>query len=129
MGEKESLAVESFDAGITLLAGGNNAGIIWEGVATGSVRDDHIKAGISREQANHIYQIVNPTIMAKHNKTKHLLMINGLYDEAMPVKYTIELWEALERPKIKWYPCAHASMVFFLGRIVGDIIHFIREVN
>lgn len=124
-----AMAVEAFDAGITILAGGNNAGIIWEGIATGSVRNDLIKAGIGREQASYIYQVVNPAIMAKHNKTKHLLMINGLYDEAMPVKYTIELWEALGRPKIKWYPCAHVSMVFFVRRIMKDIIQFIHEIN
>ncbi|MCF6153828.1 MAG: abhydrolase domain-containing 18 [Candidatus Brocadia sp.] len=124
-----AMAVEAFDAGITLLGGGNNAGIIWEGIATNSVRDAHIKAGISREQANHIYQIVNPTLMAKHNKTKNLLMINGLYDEAVPVKFTTELWEALGRPKIRWYPCAHASMVFFAKSIIKDIIQFIHEIN
>lgn len=124
-----AMAVESFDAGITLLAGGNNAGIIWEGIATKSVKDDLIKAGINREQANHIYQITNPSIMAKHNKTKNLLMINGLYDEAVPVKFTLELWEALGRPKIRWYPCAHASMVFFAKSVINDIIQFIREIN
>lgn len=124
-----AMAVEAFDAGITILAGGNNAGIIWEGIATNSVRDDHIKAGISREQANHIYQITNPTIMAKHNKTRNLFMINGLYDKAVPVRYTTELWEALGRPKIRWYPCAHASMVFFAKSVIKDIIQFIRGIN
>lgn len=51
--------------------------------------------------------------MAKHNKTKRLLMINELYDEVMPVKYIIELWAVLGRPNIKWYPCAHVSMAFW----------------
>jgi len=124
-----AMAVEAFDAGITLLAGGDNAGIIWEGIATRSVRDDLIKAGISREQASQIYQIINPTIMAKHNKTKNLLMINGLSDEAVPVKYTVELWEALGRPRIKWYPCAHSSLIFFSKNVIKDIIQFIREIN
>jgi dienelactone hydrolase len=124
-----AMAVEAFDAGITILAGGNNAGIIWEGIATSSVREDHIRAGISREQANHIYQIVNPTTMARHNKTRNLFMINGLYDEAVPVRYTMELWEALGRPKIRWYPCAHASMVLFAKGVIKDIIQFICEIN
>lgn len=121
-----AMAAEAFDAGITLLAGGNNAGAIWEGIATGSVRDDLIKAGISREQADHIYQVINPSVMAKHNKTRHVLMINGLYDEVMPVRYTTELWEALGRPKIKWYPCAHASLVFFVKSVIEDIVQFIQ---
>lgn len=28
-----------------------------------------------------IYRVINPTIMARDNKTKHLFMINGLYVE------------------------------------------------
>ena len=121
-----AMAVESFDMGITILAGGNNAGIIWEGIATNSIRKDIIKAGITREQANYIYQIIDPIVMAKYNKTKNLLMINGLYDEVVPIRYTNELWEALGRPKIRWYPCAHVSVVLFVKRLVKDMVHFIH---
>ena len=121
-----AMAAEAFDAGITILAGGNNAGIIWEGIATGSVKDDLIKAGFNREQTSHIYQIINPCILAKHNKTKRLLMINGLYDEVMPGKFTLELWEALGRPKIKWYPCAHVTSILFVKNIAKDMVKFIH---
>ncbi|HHT9111664.1 MAG TPA: alpha/beta hydrolase family protein, partial [Candidatus Brocadiaceae bacterium] len=111
-----AMAVEPFDAGITILAGGNTAGIIWDGIATKRVRDNIMNAGFTREEASHIYQIINPTVLARHNKTKNVFMINGLYDEILPRRYTIELWEALGRPKIKWYPCAHMSVVFFLKK-------------
>ena len=121
------MAVEEFDAGITILAGGNNAGIIWEGIATRSVKDDIIKAGFTREQTNHIYQIIDPIILAKHNKTKNLLMINGLYDEVIPTRFTTELWETLGKPEIRWYPCAHVSIAFFVKRVVEDMIQFIHE--
>ena len=121
-----AMAAEAFDAGITILAGGNNAGIIWEGIATGSVKDDLTKAGFNREQTSHIYQIINPCILAKHNKTKRLLMINGLYDEVMPGKFTLELWEALGRPKIKWYPCAHVTSILFVKNIAKDMVKFIH---
>jgi dienelactone hydrolase len=127
-----AMAAEAFDAGITILAGGNNAGIIWEGIATRSVKDDLINAGFTREQTSHIYQIINPCIMAKHNKTKNLLMINGLYDEVMPGRFTMELWEALGRPRIKWYPCAHVTSVLFVKNIIKDMIRFIHgdmEIN
>ena len=121
-----AMAAEAFDAGITILAGGNNAGIIWEGIATRSVKDDLINAGFTREQTSHIYQIINPCIMAKHNKTKNLLMINGLYDEVIPGRFTMELWEALGRPRIKWYPCAHVTSVLFVKNIIKDMIRFIH---
>ena len=121
-----AMAAEAFDAGITILAGGNNAGIIWEGIATRSVKDDLINAGFTREQTSHIYQIINPCIVAKHNKTKNLLMINGLYDEVIPGRFTMELWEALGRPRIKWYPCAHVTSVLFVKNIIKDMIRFIH---
>ena len=127
-----AMAAEAFDAGITILAGGNNAGIIWEGIATRSVKDDLINAGFTREQTSHIYQIINPCIVAKHNKTKNLLMINGLYDEVIPGRFTMELWEALGRPRIKWYPCAHVTSVLFVKNIIKDMIRFIHgdmEIN
>ena len=122
-----AMAAEAFDAGITILAGGNNAGIIWEGIATRSVKDDLINAGFTREQTSNIYQIINPCIVAKHNKTKNLLMINGLYDEVIPGRFTMELWEALGRPRIKWYPCAHVTSVLFVKNIIKDMIRFIHE--
>lgn len=124
-----SMAVEVFEAGITILAGGNNVGIIWDGIAAKNLKEDIIQAGITREQIRDIFQVVNPTVMAKHNKTKKLLMINGLYDEIVPTRYTIELWEALGKPRIKWYPCAHISIAFFMRSVLRDTIQFIREIE
>jgi dienelactone hydrolase len=122
-----AMAVETFDAGITILAGGNNAGIIWDGIATKNVKTDLLSAGFTREQTSRAYQIINPTTLAKHNKTKNLLMINGLYDEIIPAQYTRELWEALGRPKILWYPCAHVSILFFTKTLIKHLVQFIRE--
>jgi hypothetical protein len=122
-----AMSVEEFDAGVSIVGGGNNAGIIWEGIATQEVKDNIIKADITREQANHIFQMIDPSVLARHNKTKNTLMMNGIYDEVIPTKFTVELWEALGRPKIKWYPCAHVNIVFIMKRVVGDMIKFIRE--
>ncbi len=122
-----AMAVETFDMGVTILAGGNNAGIIWEGISTKAVKDGLVNIGIDREQASRIFRIVNPTVMAKYNKTKNLFMINGLYDEVVPVKYTIELWEELGRPRIKWYPCAHVSIAFFMRNVMNNVMQFIHE--
>lgn len=124
-----AMAVETFNAGVTILAGGNNAGIIWEGISTRAVKKGLIKAGITRELASYIFQVVNPTVTAKFNKTKNLFMINGLYDEVVPMECTVELWEALGRPRIKWYPFAHVSIVFFMRSVMNDVIGFLREVN
>jgi len=92
--------LEDLDYGITLLAGGDNAGIVWEGI--------------------------DPARLARHNRVERMLMINGLYDQVVPPKFTLQLWECLGRPPIRWYPCAHVSFFLFLKRILHDVVHFIE---
>jgi hypothetical protein len=53
-------------------------------------------------------------------------MINGLYDQVVPPTFSLQLWESLGRPAIRWYPCAHVSFFLFLKRIIDDVINFIQ---
>ncbi len=120
------MGLEDLDFGITLLAGGNGAGIVWEGIATRDVKRQVQKAGITREQLSQIWAIIDPARLARHNRVKRVLMINGLYDQVVPPEFTLRLWESLGHPIIHWYPCAHISLFLFLKRIVRDIIQFIQ---
>jgi len=122
-----AMTVEPFDAGITLLAGGNSTNIVWEGRMTRYVREDIQRAGITREQLEQIWLATTPTNLAPWNLVKRLLMINGRFDEVVPVKYTLELWEALGKPPLKWYPCAHYTAYFFLRWILRDIVEFLKK--
>jgi dienelactone hydrolase len=115
---------EPFPAGVTLLAGGNSAGVTWEGRLTRHVRADIERAGINRLHLEKIWTVTNPTLLARHNKVKNLLMIAGKFDEIVPPPFTRELWEALGRPPIHWYPCAHYSSLFFLGSIMDKAANF-----
>lgn len=121
-----AMTVEPFDAGVTLLAGGNSARITWEGRMTQYVREEIQQAGITLEQLEQIWLATTPTNLASKNLVKKLLMINGQFDEVVPVRYTLELWEALGKPPIKWYPCAHYTAYFFLRWILRDIVEFLN---
>ncbi|HZP00569.1 MAG TPA: alpha/beta hydrolase family protein [Terriglobia bacterium] len=118
------MTVEHFAAGITMIAGGNSAGVTWEGRMTRFVRRDIERAGISREQLEKIWAVTNPTVLAPHNKVRNLLMMAGKFDEIVLPKFTQELWEALGHPRIHWYPCAHYSSIFFLPRIADQAARF-----
>ena len=120
------MGLEDLDFGITLLTGGNSAGIVWEGIATRDVKKQIKRAGITREQLSQIWAIIDPARLARHNRVKRILMINGLYDQVVPPKFTLQLWESLGRPPIHWYPCAHISFFFLLKGIVRDVIQFIQ---
>ena len=91
------------------------------------VRRDIHAAGISLAQLDRLWTAASPTKFARHNKTRPLLMIVGKYDEIVPARYAPGLWDALGRPKIRWYPCAHYSAFFFLPWIVRDICEFVTE--
>ena len=118
--------LEDLDFGITLLTGGNSAGIVWESIATRDVKKQIQRAGITREQLSQIWATIDPIRLARHNRVKRILMINGHYDQVVPPKFTLQLWESLGRPPIHWYPCAHISFFLFLKGIVRDIIQFIQ---
>lgn len=120
-----AMCVEAFDAGVTILASGNSAGVTWEGRMTRYVRRDIERAGIDRAQLEKIWAVTNPTLLGRHNRTQNLRMMAGRYDEIVPPKFTLELWEALGRPPLRRYPCAHYSAFFFLGSMVDEAARFL----
>jgi len=119
-----AMTVEPFRVGVTMLASGNSAGVTWEGRMTTYVKADIERAGIDRSQLERIWAVTNPTLLARHNKVKNLLMMGGKYDEIVPPKFTLELWEALGRPALRWYPCAHYTSFFFLRSMVNEAARF-----
>jgi dienelactone hydrolase len=120
-----AMTVEPFSAGVTMLASGNSAGVTWEGRMTRHVKADIQRAGIDRAQLEKIWAVTNPTLLASHNKVKNLMMMGGRFDEIVPPKFTVELWEALGRPSLRWFPCAHYSSFFFLGSMVDEAARFL----
>lgn len=119
-----AMMVEPFPAGITMLASGNSAGVTWEGRMTRYVKADIQRAGIDRPELEKIWAITNPALLARHHKVKNLLMMAGKFDEIVLPKFTLELWEALGRPPLRWYPCAHYSSFFFLSSVVDEAVRF-----
>ncbi|MCP4364751.1 MAG: alpha/beta hydrolase family protein [Planctomycetes bacterium] len=120
-------AEDRFDFGISAFAGGNPAGIVLDGLLTNYVRGDIELAGLSRQELEEAWQIINPGVLpCKVGKNK-ILMINGKYDQIIPTVYTRQLWEHLDRPQIKWYPCAHYSVYFFISDVFNDVCRFVKE--
>jgi cephalosporin-C deacetylase-like acetyl esterase len=50
-----------------------------------------------------------------------LLMINAQWDEMIPRVSSEDLWEAVGRPAIKWYPATHASL-WMLYPFIGPVL-------
>jgi hypothetical protein len=113
-----------FHAGVTILGSGSNASIVWESIMTRYVKQDIIRAGITFEELDAVWAPSDPLRLAPFNRTKNILMINGKYDQIIPPHLTIRLWEALGEPRIKWYPCAHYSSLYFIRNIIEDLVNF-----
>jgi dienelactone hydrolase len=57
-----------------------------------------------------------------------LLMVNSLWDEMIPRVSTQDLWEAVGRPAIKWYPATHASLWLLYPFISPVLSKFLASV-
>jgi len=123
-----AMTVHRFDFGVSMIAGGQAAGITWNGILTTYVRRDIQRAGIDLALLDRLWAAASPTRIARHNRTWPILMIAGKFDQVVPSRYAAELWEALGRPAIRWYPCAHYSAVFFLRSMLEEICRFVHEV-
>jgi dienelactone hydrolase len=69
--------------------------------------------------------LTDPLTFAAKVKNRPVLMLNALWDEMIPRVATLELWRALGKPPIKWYPATHASLWLwypFIGRQITDFL-------
>jgi dienelactone hydrolase len=122
-----AMAVEPFRVGVSMLSGGNSAGITWHGRLTRHVRADIRRAGIELPELERIWSMTNPTLLARHNRVKNLLLFGAKFDEVVRPEFTLELWEALGRPTLRWVPSAHYSSLFFLPRMVRGAADFLHR--
>lgn len=120
-----AMALEPFQVGISLLAGANCAGIVWEGSLTRHLREALVRSGIRLAELTRLWASGNPIHYARAVKTNRILMINGLYDGVVPRRFTLELWEALGRPSIRWYPTGHSNIYLFWHSLVRQISDFV----
>jgi dienelactone hydrolase len=63
----------------------------------------------------------DPLTFASLLNKRPLLMINAQFDEMIPRAATEDLWEAVGKPAIKWYPATHASL-WLLYPFIGPVL-------
>jgi dienelactone hydrolase len=71
--------------------------------------------------------LTDPMTFASYLRKRPLLMINATLDERIPRQATLDLWEAVGRPEIKWLPGTHASVWLLYSRIRREIINFLNS--
>ncbi|HSE94617.1 MAG TPA: hypothetical protein VLD61_01920 [Methylomirabilota bacterium] len=115
------MALEPLDFGVSTFAGGNTAGIVWEGVLTRPYRRAMEQAGVTLDRLSALWASGNPTNYVGRRPGR-LLMLNARYDLCVPPRFTNELWQALGQPPIQWLPAGHITGFFFRPTIVSEVL-------
>ncbi len=136
---------ERIGAGVFLVMGGNGEKI------TRQSRRNAIKKGYQRTDAeyHHIQNsyaqylaevaengfenvapdresfLTDPLTFAYRLRQRPVLMINALWDEAIPREATLDFWVACGRPAIAWFPATHATIWLWYPIISRKIAGFL----
>jgi dienelactone hydrolase len=66
--------------------------------------------GLERVAAEKNSYLTDPKTYALSTRTRPTLMINAWLDEMIPRKAVLDMWQALNKPPILWYPSTHATI-------------------
>jgi dienelactone hydrolase len=116
------MSLEPLDLGVSALAGGNTAGIVWESMLTRAHRQAMEARGVTYERLSSLWATGDPTRYAERGRPPRLLMLNARYDRLVPLRFTKELWEALEKPPIHWLPAGHITAFLFRRTILNEVL-------
>lgn len=71
--------------------------------------------------------LTDPMTFASYLQKRPVLMINAIWDEAIPREAALDFWEACGKPAIAWFPAAHASIWLYYPLISRKISRFLSS--
>jgi cephalosporin-C deacetylase-like acetyl esterase len=72
--------------------------------------------------------LTDPLTFATSLKNRPVLMINAERDKYIPKETVIELWEAIGKPEIRWFPSGHVTLWFRYPAIYRIISEFLTPL-
>ncbi|MCO5168532.1 MAG: dienelactone hydrolase family protein [Planctomycetes bacterium] len=78
------------------------------------------------EDLAEVLRPVDPVTFASRIPTNDVLMLNARRDEIIPEGCTVSLWEALGRPRIRWFNCGHYGIVLHLAAVLNETLDHLR---
>jgi dienelactone hydrolase len=134
-------------AGVFIVAGGNSEKMTrhslllrWQYKTGKTEYDRNLKAyddylaevrqkGFEHVPAAKNGYLIDPLTFSGYLKGRPLLMLNAFWDEMIPRVSTLDLWQALDKPAIHWYPATHASIWAWYPLMGPRIARFITKVS
>ena len=71
--------------------------------------------------------LTDPMTFASYLRKRPVLMVNALWDEAIPREAALDFWEACGKPAITWFPATHASIWLWYPLISRKIGRFLAS--
>ncbi len=122
-----TLNIKEVDFYFPMITGATVGSITWDGKLTKLVKKDIIKKGLDEYDLNKVWAISDQAYLGHHCKAKHIKQFISLYDQVIPLKYQLVLWEIYDRPEKFEMQCAHTTSYFYFSRIVEEISIFIDK--
>ncbi len=69
---------------------------------------------------------VDPLTFASRVRTEDVLMLNARRDEIIPEGCTLSLWEALGKPRIRWFNCGHYGIALHLMSVMNESLDHLK---
>ncbi|MBN1189555.1 MAG: alpha/beta fold hydrolase [Dehalococcoidales bacterium] len=71
--------------------------------------------------------LTDPLTFTGYLKDRPVLMLNAFWDEMIPRVSTLDMWKAMDRPEICWYPATHASIWAWYPLMGPRIVRFLEK--
>ena len=134
-------------AGVFLIAGGNSEKIAWNTKSEAVVKGHGCTEAECHQIRSHYPQylaeiaekgfgnvipakecfLTDPMTFAPCLRERPILMVNALWDEAIPRQATIDFWEACNKPSIVWFPGTHVTFWLWYLLIERKITGFLSS--
>ncbi len=134
-------------AGGLIVTGGNSSKIGWENRAS-DFNKVHPQAEAEYQNTQSVYRrylkeiaekgwervtplrenfLTDPMTFAHLLRQRPVLMINALWDKAIPKEATLDFWREAGRPAIAWFPATHPTIWLWYPCIRRKIFKFLKS--
>lgn len=121
--------VEDVDYLISFITGCEVGRITWEGLITKEVRKDLIKKGLYENDLSKAWSISDQSYFSGKSSAKYYKHYVALYDDVIPTKYQMKLWEHYGKQDIMKLHNAHYSSIFSIKTVASDVVEFIKKCS
>jgi cephalosporin-C deacetylase-like acetyl esterase len=138
---------ERIKAGVFLVMGGNSTKMVWKGnrryMRRWNIYSEADYYQIQNEYREYLTNIADkgidnitpfrqsfltdPMTYAHMLRQRPVLMINALWDGAVPKETTLDFWEECGRPEITWFPAGHPTLWLWYPLIIRRIAGFLDK--